>query len=100
MALLDLRGPVPNCGAHRVAWVILLAADPSGKMGELDQLLGANMAERLISGDVTPGSSMGVKLHRWSNGRIYPQHFYQETAKRWREAPHGFAVPKPMRKAA
>ena len=100
MPLLDLRGPVPNCGAHRVAWVILLAHDPSGKMGELDQLLGANMAERLISGDVTPGLAMGVKLHRWSNGRIFAKHFYEETGKRWREAPHGFVLPRHLRKAA
>lgn len=100
MPLLDLRGPVPNCGAHRVAWVILLANDPSGKMGELDQLLGANMAERLISGDVQPGSPMGVKLHRWSNGRIFVQHFYQQTPKRWRQPPHGFVLPKSAQRAA
>jgi len=104
MALMDLRGPVPNCGAHRIAWVIGTTPDWRLKYAELNALLGPNMAERLLSGDLTPGASMGGKIYTWSNGRITARHFYQKTAKRWREAPFGFSMPKrtpvPMLRAA
>lgn len=95
MAVMDLRGPVPNCGAHRIAWVIGTAPDWRLKYAELDARLGANMVERLLSGDLTPGASMGAKIYVWSNGRITANHFYQNTPKRWRDAPFGFKAPKP-----
>ncbi|GEM_PF-6311319 len=95
MALMDLRGPVPNCGAHRIAWVIGTAPDWRLKYAELQATLGPNMVERLLAGDLTPGAGMGGKIYVWSNGRITANHFYQRTPKRWREAPHGFRMPQP-----
>ncbi|WP_342248635.1 hypothetical protein [Sphingomonas sp. OTU376] len=95
MALMDLRGAVPNCGAHRIAWVIGTAPDPRMKYAELEVKLGPNSVERLLAGDLTPGASMGSKIFVWSNGRITYNHFYQNTPKRWRDAPFGFRAPTP-----
>lgn len=100
--LMDLRGPVPSCGAHRVAWVIGMSPDPRLKYAELEAKLGPNMVERLISGDVTPGATMGGTLYIWSNGRLTARDFYRKTPKRWIDAPYGFAKPKavPAKRAA
>lgn len=95
MALMDLRGAVPNCGAHRIAWVIGTAPDPRMKYAELEARLGPNSVERLLAGDLTPGANMGSKIFVWSNGRITANHFYQNTPKRWRDAPFGFRAPAP-----
>ena len=93
MPLMDLRRPVPNSGAHRMAWVIGLAPDPAAKLKELEVLLGANMPERLLYGDVTPGSMMTHALWRWSGGKITVRDFYMMTPKRWNERPLGFSRP-------
>lgn len=102
MALMNLRGAVPNSGAHRMAWVIGLAADPAAKIRELEIAMGVNMPERLLAGDVLPASPYAGAIWAWSEGKITIRDFYLPTPKRWGDVPHGFRAPRPplTRKAA
>jgi hypothetical protein len=89
-----LPARVPTEGAHRLAWMIGTAPDPAATIVALEERIGINMVDRLLAGELTPGSTMGVHLALASRGKIVPRMFYRPTGLRWGEAPRGFAVPR------
>lgn len=102
MPLMDLRGPVPSEGAHRLAWAIGMAADPGAAIAQLEASIGANMVERLLSGTLTPGEAMGARIALWSGHEIAARDFYRPTMLRWWQAParrtaKGWRMPMPGR---
>lgn len=87
MALMDLRCPVPNEGAHRLAWAIGLSPDPAAALAVLEASIGVNTVERLLSGTLTPSERMGARIWLWSGCTIDARDFYRETPLRWWDAP-------------
>jgi hypothetical protein len=100
MALMDLRCPVPSEGAHRLAWLIGTADDPAAKICDLEDRIGINKVERLLSGILTPSEAMGASIWLASCGKIETRMFYRPTALRWWEAPPGFEPRRPVMMAA
>lgn len=100
MPLMDLRGAVPNDGAHRLAWLIGMAPDPAAALAELEDKIGINTVERILFGTLVPGERMGAQIWAWSQCRLDTRAFYRHTATRWGQIPAGVRLPKPMKQAA
>lgn len=103
MALMDLRCPVPNQGAHRLAWVIGMHANPGAALRELESIIGGNTVERILCGSLRPAERMGADIARWSRWAIETEDFYRTCPLRWWEAPperrSAWRMPMPQRTA-
>jgi hypothetical protein len=105
MPLMDLRGPVPNAGAHKLAWIVGLARDPEAAFERLRTRIGPTMVDRMLSGELLPGLAMGAELFDWAANegpyRVTARDFRRRTGQlRWGAPPHGWRLPERLRKAA
>ena len=100
MPLMDLRGAVPNEGAHRLAWLIGLAPDPAAKLAAIEARIGVNTVERILIGTLIPCERMGAGIWVESGCKIETRMFHRRTHLRWGELPQGVRIPKQLKKAA
>jgi hypothetical protein len=100
MALWDLRCAVPNEGAHRLAWVLGLRPDPLAAVTRLEVMIGVNVVERLLRGEIEPSWTMGARIELFSGGEVTTRMFYRPANRRWYDAPAGLRLPKQLLKKA
>lgn len=94
MSKLHLVASVPNLGAHKLAWIVGRAASPADALAAFARAAGGNamLFDRLITGEIVPGSVLAAEIQLWSRGVIDRRDWRRPALRWWFEQPRGIAA--------